>query len=398
MSTTASQPFTCPFCNLYCQDLEAPGPGSGKPAWQPGCPLAKASFDRLPLGNPLPRHAGTSLGWDEAFDLARQWLKSARMPLVILTGDASCESQRAGVEFARRLRATVDTPLSRFDLALPLAAIDPGYVTCTLGEVTHNAGEVLFWGCQPEESHPRLLERLGWQEKHGMFAIHYGDQSSTSNDLWLKPGETVAFIEQARLLARGEVLPASSPELKSLIDFLTTAQYGVLFYGEALLAEGRHALAELFRLLDDLKGKGRWHAVSLMPGGNVQGTVEALSRITGFTQTVRFAENGAEFIPQDGGVERILLRNATDLVIFIGQPTGFSPESMKHLEEIPSVTLSSTVPSHKTLWLPMSQTGIHTDGTMIRLDGVTLPLSSVLSSELPRMEDVLGRLAEGVES
>jgi len=398
MSSTTSQTFTCPFCNLYCQDLQGPSPGSGKLAWQLGCPLAKASFDQLPEDTLLPQHTGASLDWDEALRLAHRLLSPVRMPLVVISGEASCEAQRAGVELARRLRAVVDTQVSRFDLALPLASIDPGYVTCTLGEVARNADKILFWGCRPEESHPRLLERLGRMDGRDTFAIHYGDHSPASNNLWLKPGETIPFIEQLHLLARGETSLALSPELKSLVDFLTAAHYGVLFYGEELLAEGRHALAELFRLLDDLIGKGHWHAVYLSPCGNSLGAAEALSRATGFTYMAHFTETGAEFVPQDGNAEGILSRGATDLAIFVGQPAGFSEESMKHLEEIPSITVSATTPAYKTLWLPVAQTGFQADGTLIRLDGVMMSLSAMLQSDLPHMEDLLGRLAEGVAS
>jgi formylmethanofuran dehydrogenase subunit B len=366
--------------------------------WQPGCPLAKASFDQLPEGTLLPQYAGAPLDWDEAFRQAQHLVQAAHMPLVVLSGEASCEAQCAGVELARRLHARADTPLSRFGLVLPLASIDPGYVTCTLGEAARNADEVLFWGCRPKESHTRLLERLGRVDGHSTFAIHYGAHSSASNSLWLKPGETIPFIEQLRLLARGEMSPDSLQELKSLIDILMSAHYGVLFYGEELLAEGRHALAELFRLLDDLKGKGRWHAVYLSPAGNALGAAEALSRVTGFAQTVRFAEKGAEFVPQDGNAEDILSHGATDLVIFVGQPARLSEARMKYLEEIPSITLSSVAPAYKTMWLPVAQTGIHADGTLIRLDGVMMSLSTILHSDQPRMEDLLGRFAEGEAS
>ena len=30
MSSLIDQPFTCPFCNLYCQDRQIPNPGSSK--------------------------------------------------------------------------------------------------------------------------------------------------------------------------------------------------------------------------------------------------------------------------------------------------------------------------------------------------------------------------------
>jgi formylmethanofuran dehydrogenase subunit B len=398
MNFTTDQLFSCPFCNLYCQDLKAPSPGSDKPAWQPGCLLAKASFDRLPEATSLPQHAGAPLDWDEALRQAHRLVQAARMPLVLLSGEASCEAQRAGVELARRLHARTDTPLSHFDFALPFAAIDPGYVTCTLGEAAHNADSVLLWGCRPEESHPRLLERLGRTDGRNTFTVNYGDRSPASNALWLKPGETIPFIEQLRLLARGEKPSGSLPALASLVDFLTSAQYGVLFYGEELLVEGRHAIAELFHLLDDLKGQGRWHAVYLSPAGNALGAAEALSRATGFAQTVRFTETGVEFVPQDGNAEEFLRHGATDLVIFVGRPAGLSKESMKHLEEIPSIMLSPTSPAYATLWLPVAQPGIHVDGTAIRLDGVMISLSEALSSDLPRMEDLLGRLAEEVRS
>ena len=396
MSSLIDQPFTCPFCNLYCQDRQIPNPGSSKHEWKPECPLAKAAFDKLPSDNPQPALSGTPLSLEEALDLACRSVQHAQMPLVVLSGEASREAQSAGIKLSRQLYAFVDTPWSRFGQAIPLASINPGTVTCTLGEIAQNADDFLFWGCRPEKSHPRLIECITFPFDHMSFEVLYGDEPINSPNLRLKAGETIPFIEKLRLLACDDSLNDQFLDLKKLRDYLTDAHFGVLFYGDELLAEGPYALAELFRLLDDVKGKGRWHAVYLSPGGNSLGAAEALSRETGFTHTVRFAGADAEFMPQEGDAENILSREATDLVIFVGQPFGFSKDSMKRLEKISSITLSSTAPAYKTLWLPVGQTGIHTDGTMVRFDGVILSLSAALSNDLPHMEELLRRLAEGV--
>ena len=113
--------------------------------------------DALIEGKPASR--------DDAIRFAAKLLCEADYPLVYGLGTVTCETQRAAVELAESLGAALDTHTSRTHGPNKIAAQLMGKVTCTLGEVRNRAVFVLYWGCNPVETHPRHLTRYSYTPK-----------------------------------------------------------------------------------------------------------------------------------------------------------------------------------------------------------------------------------------
>ncbi len=90
---------------------------------------------------------------------AAELLAAARFPLVYGLSRSSTEGQRAAVRLAELIGATIDTTASRGHGPSVMAVQQVGESTCSLGEVKNRCDLVIFWGCDPVESHPRHLER-----------------------------------------------------------------------------------------------------------------------------------------------------------------------------------------------------------------------------------------------
>ena len=99
---------------------------------------------------------------DSALARAAELLRGARRPLVRGFDGATVEDARAAVALADRLGALVTT--GAVAGAWPGAPAVPlrGASTATLGEIRDRSRLVVIWREDPETTHPRLLERLGF--------------------------------------------------------------------------------------------------------------------------------------------------------------------------------------------------------------------------------------------
>ena len=127
-----------------------------------------------------------------------------------------------------------------------------GEVTCTLGEVKNRGDLIIFWGCNPVESHPRHLSRYSL-EAAGLFvprgrADRYCvvvdvEETATSRVadqfIAIKPGKEFEALWTLRALAKGVELDAAVVERETgvslstwqeLMDRMKRAGYGVIFF------------------------------------------------------------------------------------------------------------------------------------------------------------------------
>ena len=93
---------------------------------------------------------------------AAELLRHARRPMLYGFEGSTVEDARAAVALADRLGALVmtDTVTGPWPGAAALAL--RGATTATLGEIRDRSRVVVIWREDPEATHPRLLERLGF--------------------------------------------------------------------------------------------------------------------------------------------------------------------------------------------------------------------------------------------
>src|SRR5205085_2701576 len=75
--------------------------------------------------------------------------------LIYGLGNLTSEAQREAVHLAEIVGGTIDSQSSFSHGSAEIASQMNGKLTCTLGEVANRADLIIYWGCNPAESHPR---------------------------------------------------------------------------------------------------------------------------------------------------------------------------------------------------------------------------------------------------
>ena len=156
----------CAGCALLCDDVTTDGL-----RLEPECALGDTWLaDRWAVRRRRAgraRRAGATVAGvptdpATAFARAAQLLRDARRPLVHGFADATIEDARAAVTLADRLGAIVAT--GALAQPWPGAPAFPlrGSSSATLGEIRDRSQLVIVWREDPETTHPRLLQRLGF--------------------------------------------------------------------------------------------------------------------------------------------------------------------------------------------------------------------------------------------
>ena len=157
-------PVTCAGCGLLCDDVWLDCSGEAV-RLRPACLLGARWFTervRRPADTPGATIDGEPADVESALRRAAELLRDARRPLLYGFDGATVEDARAAVALADRLGALVipENVTGPWPGASALAL--RGATTATLGEIRDRSRLVVIWREDPETTHPRLLERLGF--------------------------------------------------------------------------------------------------------------------------------------------------------------------------------------------------------------------------------------------
>jgi formylmethanofuran dehydrogenase subunit B len=352
---------------------------------------------------------------EEALDRAARILGAARAPLVMGLTATSLEAQAAALAVAERIGAVV-CPAHFAESAPQVRAFERvGRVGATLGEVKNRADVVVFWGVDPVITHPRHWERYS-VEPRGRFVpqgragrtvlVADAERTATAERadhfLQVNPEQYFTALWTLRALVRGAAAwgPHSPSQgesgfvplefLSAWAELLKRARYGAFFFGPSLgRARGGAATVEAaLRLVRDLNAHTRFVALPLGAPGNAAGVEAVLTWQTGYALGVDFRLGYPRALDGNGGAAALLARHEADAALIVAdEPSQALPQAaLAHLSRVPHVVLGprATAPgSLATVALATAKTGIHAGGTVIRADGVSLPLRPALTSALP---------------
>jgi formylmethanofuran dehydrogenase subunit B len=290
-------------------------------------------------------------------------------------------------------------------------------VGATLGEVRNRADVVVFWGVDPVTTHRRHLERYS-VEPRGRFvpegragrAILVADASRTPTaclaDVYLPivADRQLEILSVLRAMVRGidlddEAVQAATglepATLRGFADRLLAARYGAFFHGPGLGDSPTIEAALL--LVRDLNATTRFVALTLGEPGNPSGDEAVLAWQTGFSHAVDLAPGFPRYRPGEATAEARLAAGEADLAVLVGSPGDLSPAASEYLRRIPRIWLATdaTEPARTpapTVGLAAAEPGIECGGTVLRCDGVTLPLRPSLASPWPTAVQWLGAL------
>lgn len=375
-------PVTCAGCGLLCDDVTVEASSDGV-LLRPECPLGARWFSERvgrPADGPAATIDGRPADVESALAQAAEMLRGARRALVHGFEGATVEDARAAVALADRLAALVR--IGPAADAWPGAPAVPlrGASTATLGEIRDRSGVVVIWREDPETTHPRLLERLGFAgatPERTLVVIDDRDTATTwradGQHRWPRDLDLEALIG-LHLQQRGIAPPTGdlATELGRLTERIAAVAHVTFIYGPALAAGAggqRRALAlhELVRALSHER-----HAVTLelpeAPG--TRSADDVLAWQSGYGGQVDFASGHPEWVTST-------------------EPPGDADVTVR-VDSGPSGSVVSGAGAE--VWIRTAAAGVEEGGTMHRLDGVPIGLQAPLPSDAPTAATVLSRL------
>jgi formylmethanofuran dehydrogenase subunit B len=417
---------TCTACGCACDDIDLHVTGLRIVAAERACPLGERWFlnqtgdvqpDCLIDGQPATLADG--------IERAANILAAARYPLIYGLSHATGDAQRAATSIADWIGGNIDTTTSTDHGPSGVSFQGVGEVTSSLGEVANRGDLILFWGCDPVESHPRHLERYSL-EPHGMF-VPNGRQDRTcvlvdvrksktaeAADVFLriKPDKDFEALWTLRALANDTQLDAKQIETETgvplaawqnLMARMKHARFGAIFFGRGLSqTRGRYLNTEaLWSLVRDMNAHTRFVAMPLRAGGNVTGADNVICWQTGYPFAVNLSRGYPRYNPGEYTAVELLTRGEVDAAMIVtGDPMAtFDAAACTRLAAIPTIAIASqpnATTRAATVAFATSVPGIQTPGTVYRMDDIPLPLRPALAATNPSDVDLLAAIEQRV--
>jgi formylmethanofuran dehydrogenase subunit B len=189
----------CPSCGCLCDDLTVAVQDGRVVQVRQACGDGRALFLAYDPAPRSPTVEGRTVSWEAAVAEAARILVQADSPLIYGLSSTSSEAQRQAVALADWLGAVVDSTSSVCHGPTTLAMQAAGEPTCTLGAVRDRADLVIFWGCNPAESHPRHLARYSLMARGSRTPAGRGDRTAVVVDVRPTPTARAAGHAGGRL-------------------------------------------------------------------------------------------------------------------------------------------------------------------------------------------------------
>lgn len=413
----------CTFCGCVCDDIVVECEGSEIIKARRACAVGRGVLTGRDSVVRRPTVRGREVEWQEAVGEAASILEQADSPLIYGLSSTSIEAQRRAVELADWLGAVIDTTSSVCHGPTGLAMQAVGEATCTLGEVRDRADLILFWGCNPADSHPRHFGRFSLSPKGALTPNGRKDRTVVVVDVrptrtskaadrffQVNVGTDYEVLSVLRSLVKGKdvqvdtVGGVSVSELRDLADRMKECRYGVAFMGMGLtMSRGRHLnVGELFSLVAELNEYTRFSVIPMRGHGNVAGADQVLTWQSGYPFAVSFARGYPQFGPGEFSAVDMLSRREVDaaLVVASDPAAHFPHAAAEHLGRIPTIVLDpapSVTASCARVVFPTAYYGIDAPGTAYRMDNVPIPLQGIFASGRPTDEQILDQIIEAVK-
>lgn len=418
------EPFTCVHCGCLCDDirLEIEGGRIGE-AVSP-CAIGREALvgvEMTPPAGPSALIEGKPAKTIAALSLAARILSQARAPVIVGLNRSTNETVAAAVALGDRIGAVVEVGDSL--AAARISAFQrSGRVSATLGEIKNRADVVVFWGVDPITTHPRHWERYSVdpigrfvpEGRAGRRVVVIDENPAATSaraDLFLtvEPARELEVLSVLRALVRGVDLDEERVKaatgcghqaLTELVDTLKGARYGGWFMGSRAgrgpieLAEARHqAVSALVR---ELNQHARFVSIGMGEPGNGRGAEEVLAWQTGLTPSVDFGAGYPEALPGATSAAHRLASGEADAAVMVGDVSidQWSPLDVPYVFIGPP---GHALAASAAVAFSAGTVGLDEDGSVTRVDGVSLPVRAVRSRRLPTERELLGVLLTMLE-
>jgi formylmethanofuran dehydrogenase subunit B len=409
--------IACAQCGCVCDDLVIHVDGDRIVEAANACNIAEDVFDRINRRRPpVARLRGKACELTAGLEAAAEILSKSRAPLIFGLCRSTTEGHRAAIRLAETLGGVIDSTGTAFEAAPILALQQQGAVTCTLGEVRQRADLVIFWGCDPETTHPRHLERYsafpsseflpnGRQDRTLIVIQENWTATGGQADLVIPvaPSQQFEMLTALRQLLRDPHADLSTDcglpvaILRDLAGRCSSARYGAIFYGSGLMSGPvPHLILEsLHRCVAELNSRTRF-TIRRLGSTSPQ---NVLAWQTGFPLAVDFRKGFPRSQPGEFSADALLGRHEVDACVIVGSQSleCLSDAAREHLKTVPTILIDpvDTEPSlPATVSFSSAVYGIHAAGTVYRMDDIAIPLRQVVATSYPMDAALLEQLHE----
>ncbi len=400
-------PVTCAGCGLLCDDVTVDRSGEAV-RLRPECSLGADWFSQRlhrRADAPAATIRGRPADVETALRSAAELLRGARRPLVYGFEWATVEDARAAVALADRLGALIVPDGMTGPWAGGPAVPLRGASSATLGEIRDRSRLVVIWREDPETTHPRLLDRLGFG---GGDAAPLPDDDRTLVVVGGRDTATAARADERLRWARERDLEAltqlhalhrglrSRPsdlaaELDRLLVRITAVPHVAFVYGSGLAAGAggqRRALA-LHELVRDLSHERHVVTLELPRATGTRGTQDVLAWQTGYSESVDLVHGFPELV---SAMPPLASHESVDVSLRIeGHAGELSGDAAQ-------IALCSLPVDGVEVSIRTAAAGVEASGTAHRLDGVPLALQAPLPGDAPTAAQMLTRLVAEIEA
>ena len=386
--------WTCPFCPLLCDGLQAVAlPGHGVRLQRAQCAKAQAGLARLDeRAMPGALLAGQPVALDAALGRAAALLRGARVPVF-----AGLGTDVAGARVLFKLAMASGAICDGGDALMQStrALQDRGGFATSLGEVRARADVLLCLGTPPGERYPLFDERCGLQPADARWLV-------------LAPGGEAAdfFGPVARLAAllEGRSAADAPAALLQAAERLQGAAYAVVVIETARLGPQGALLIEMLQRIVATLNRQRRAAALTLGGANGTGTANAVfTWMSGLPLRTRLAAQGLEHAPLAFDATRLLAAGDADLLLWLAS-FGSEPAAPPTRDGVPRIVIGHPVLATQPadVFIPVATPGVHHHGHLFRTDSVVLmplhPVPGLEGGSLPSAESVLRQLYAGLAS
>jgi len=408
----------CPYCGCLCDDIEVRTSGNMITEVCNACKVGDHVFSRPTSRELVPRirvksgdlkdvradhfHDATL---DESLTQAAMLLEKAERPVLFGWSSTSTETICEGLDLAEELGALVDN-CSSFCHGPSIQAIqEVGISSATLGEVLNHADCVVYWGSNPAASHDRHLSRYtvfpqgAFREKgrddRKVVVVDVrptGTAEVADKFIKVRPGSDYETLCALRMLVQGKDVPdpiegVPLDELRWLSDTLKSSEFCAFFFGLGLTTStGRHRNVDaLLSLIRDLSEHTKAVVLPMRGHYNVTGACEAFTWRTGYPFAVDLSRGHPRYNPGETDLFPVLSSGECDcLLVVASDPAAHLPlKSLGALRRIPVIVIDpvwNVTSELADVYIPCTFTGIESEGTAYRMDGVPVRMRAPLSA------------------
>ena len=421
LPNNSATPAVCTGCGCLCDDVTVSPSGGSLVANTHGCAKGQYWLELRPEPKVSAFLNGRPAPLKKAINAAADILWKSNNPLVFGLEQITCESAAKVVAISDWLGANLDTTASFNQGPTGLAFQGVGEISCSLGEVRNRADLILFWGADPLVTHPRHTSRysidppgvhvpLGRKNRFVVVIDSEANQTASQADLWLrpKPGRDFELIWALRAMIQGREIAGYDfaangvglEELEGLAHRLKGCRFGVLFFGDRLLAgPGHHLNADgAVSLAHDINAHTRFYARPLRRAGNPMGSESVTCWQTGYPFGLNLARGFPRYNPGEFTARRLINSGESDVLLTVGvSPVDYlNSGNANGSHFFQHIHIGDGLPEE---WQSPPKVEIRTapfataaSGTVYRMDDISLPLRPLSMSQLPDMEQVLTEL------